>query len=115
MIMKTISPQDLYALQQSGELVVIIDVRNPDEFAKLRIPEAILQPLPEFDTAKTLEYLAEHGWSNDEIYVTCASGKRAQSACQLFTEANYPHVTLVEGGTIGWYEAGLPVEGTAVE
>ena len=112
--MKTIAPMDLYKLMQVKDNIVVIDVRNPDEFEKLHITDAILQPLPDFKPEQTLHYLAERDLANSEIYVTCASGKRAQSACLMLSAADYPHVTLIEGGTIAWYEAGLPVAGTAV-
>lgn len=112
--MQTIAPQQLADLINSGKRVTIIDVRNPDEFEKLRIKNAILQPLPGFKPEETLEYLAERGLADHDIYVTCASGVRAKSACQLFAAHGDPAVTLIEGGTLAWYAAGLPVEGTTV-
>ena len=112
--MKTIECNDLFQLMQDNKNIVIIDVRNPDEYEKMHIPNAILQPLPLFTPEKTLQFLAERGLANSEIFVTCASGKRAQAACQMFSAENYPHATLIEGGTIAWYEAGLPVEGASV-
>ena len=112
--MKTIECEDLFQLMQDNENIVIIDVRNPDEYEKMHIPNAILQPLPEFTPEKTLQYLAERGLANSDIYITCASGKRAQSACQMFNAEKYPQVTLIKGGTIAWYEAGLSVEGISV-
>jgi rhodanese-related sulfurtransferase len=113
-MMKKTTPHTLYELMQSNNNIVIIDVRNPDEYEKMHIPNAILLPLPEFSPQKTLEYLTGQGLNDSDIYITCASGKRAQAACQMFIEEDYPHTTLIEGGTLGWYEAGLPVEGSAV-
>lgn len=112
--MKSTSPKALYDLMQSSSNVVIVDVRNPDEYEKLRIKNAILQPLPDFSPEKTMAYLSAQGLGSHDIYVTCASGKRAEAACQLFNQEEYP-VTLIEGGTMAWYEAGLPVEGSMVE
>ncbi len=111
--MKTISCDELYQLMQANKNLVLIDVRNPDEYQKMHIPNAVLYPLPQFTPENIVQKLAEQGLEKSEIYVTCASGKRAEMACQLFYAENYPNVTLVEGGTMGWYQAGLPVEGEA--
>ena len=107
--MKTIDCHALYQLMQDNHNIVLIDVRNPDEYEKMHIPNAELHPLPQFSPEKIIEDLSARGLVNSEIYVTCASGKRAEMACQLLYAENYPHATLVEGGTMAWYQAGLPV------
>lgn len=109
MTVKTISPTELYAKQQAGEDVVIIDVRNPDEYEQFHITGAILQPLSEFQPKDTIEHLQQLGHKIDTLYITCASGMRAQKACSLFVNADYPNVVLIEGGSIAWRDAGLPV------
>jgi hypothetical protein len=51
-----------------------------------------------------------HARDRDElIYVTCRSGSRGRQACEKFLAAGFANVVNVEGGTLAWAEAGLPV------
>lgn len=110
MTTKTISPIDLYAKQMAGEETVIIDVRSLPEYEDLHIKGAILQPITEFNPDSTMEYLRSLGHKVENIYVTCATGKRASKACEILQNANYDNVYVINGGTVAWDEAGLPVE-----
>jgi uncharacterized membrane protein YdjX (TVP38/TMEM64 family)/sterol desaturase/sphingolipid hydroxylase (fatty acid hydroxylase superfamily) len=52
------SPQQLQTFISQGKAPLVLDVRNPDEFARGHISGAVLYPLPEFDTK--LEELTAH-------------------------------------------------------
>lgn len=109
MTLQTISPVDLFAKQTAGDEVVIIDVRSLPEYEDFHIEGAILQPISEFNPDATIEYLRGLGHKLENLYVTCATGKRASMACSILQCANYNNVVLIEGGTEAWDNAGLPI------
>ncbi|MFM7056948.1 MAG: rhodanese-like domain-containing protein, partial [Planctomycetota bacterium] len=47
--------------------------------------------------------------SHEPLYVICRSGGRSAQACLLFEQAGYHNVISIDGGTIAWQAAGLPV------
>lgn len=81
----------------------VIDVRNPDEYAAVRIPGVRLIPLPEL--GNRLDEVPEDG----TVYLVCASGGRSLAAAQALNRAGYDAVS-VTGGTKAWVESGRPVE-----
>jgi rhodanese-related sulfurtransferase len=97
--MATITPAALGKLL--GELpdAEIIDVRTPLEFAEVHATGAKNLPL---DTLNPADIPAEK-----PVYLLCRSGQRATKAAEKLSPSHQPIV--VEGGTLAWIEAGLPV------
>jgi rhodanese-related sulfurtransferase len=85
------------------EAPVLVDVRNPDEFAQARMPGAILMPLPEF-VARCVDLPADR-----PLLLSCASGVRSEAATAHLMTLGRTDVANVEGGIIAWYRAGLPI------
>ena len=79
----------------------LIDVREPDEFAWARVPNAELVPLA------TVPAQLESLPSGRPLYVICKSGGRSASAVE-FLRANGVDSVNVEGGTLAWIEGGYP-------
>ncbi|RUL86286.1 rhodanese-like domain-containing protein [Tautonia sociabilis] len=103
----TISPKDLEAIRASGKPIDLIDVRTPVEFRELHAEPARLVPLDQLDPKAVV---ASRSCPADEpLYVICRTGNRARKACEMFVAAGIPNVVNVEGGTIAWEQAGLPV------
>jgi rhodanese-related sulfurtransferase len=86
-------------LKRSPEKVVIIDVRNPDEFAEKHIPGAINIPLNELEV-HTNEF------SKDAmIFTTCGKGGgRSAYGAEILRQLGFSNAAFVCGGTFGWYE-----------
>jgi rhodanese-related sulfurtransferase len=104
--MKSISPPALYDLVRQGQSVELIDVRTPAEFQEVHADLAVSAPLYGLDPAG----LAQARKPGDQpLYLICRSGGRSQRACELFIAAGYPNVVNVDGGTVAWLEANLPV------
>ena len=95
--MDSISPTDLAGLDDA----VIIDVREPQEVATVRIPHATSIPL-----STLLDRIDE---VPDDAYIICHAGGRSARVVQ-YLEAQGRHVTDVTGGMDAWEAAGLPVE-----
>jgi rhodanese-related sulfurtransferase len=102
---KTIAPEELAKQRGSGKAVNLVDVRTPVEFREVHVDFARNIPLSELDVAKLT---AERRESEDPLYVICRSGNRAGQACEQLAAAGVQAVS-VEGGTLAWDAAGLPV------
>ena len=81
----------------------VFDVREPDEFDEVRVPEAVLVPLAEVPEE------IEQFEGTDTIYVICQTGSRSRRAVQ-YLRANGIDAVNVAGGTLAWVNAGLPTE-----
>ncbi len=101
MSVTTITPARLHELRQGGRAVELIDVRTPVEFHEIHVPGPRLAPL---DTL-TPEALP----ASEPVYLICRSGGRAKQACERCAAAGLTNVVVVEGGTLAWEQAGLPV------
>lgn len=75
--------------------VVLIDVREEDEYLEGHVPTAINIPLSVLEQ-RYLEI-------EDESYIICQSGMRSMQACQLLQSQGI-EVTNVTGGTLAWGE-----------
>ena len=47
--------------------------------------------------------------AQEPLYVICRSGGRSAQACKAFANAGFENVVNVDGGTLAWIAAGLPV------
>jgi rhodanese-related sulfurtransferase len=104
---RTISPTRLYELIQGGKTVDVIDVRTPAEYRALHATVARSAPLGSLDPKAVM---ATRPAQDEPLYVICKSGARAEQACAAFAAAGYgDRVVNVEGGTLAWAAAGLPV------
>jgi rhodanese-related sulfurtransferase len=102
----TLDPQDVARLLLAGELL-LIDVREPAEYAAERIAGALNFPLSTFDaTALPIDV-------SMRIVFHCGIGKRSQAAAEKYLAgAKPPRATHMGGGLSAWKAAGLPVIGT---
>lgn len=103
--LKHITPIDVFKLQQESGAIVIIDVRESDEFEQLSSPLAQNFPLSKFD----FEDFAKDRNRRTPIFVLCRSGRRSLSAAKQLVRGGFECVYNVEGGMIEWEASGLPV------
>ena len=107
MSVNLISIPDFKRLFEQGSPLNIFDVRTPAEFDRMHAKGACLMPLDELDPATVTAARREAG---EPVYVICQSGTRAGKACQRLSDAGLTNVYSIEGGTVAWEKAGLPVE-----
>ena len=93
-------PQDVQGLLDEGR-ILLIDVREPDEYARERIPGALLYPLSTFDAA----HLPAEGARAVVFY--CAAGGRSLTAARLRKVTGQPAAHMA-GGIVAWKALGLP-------
>ena len=101
-----VAPADLQARLAAGEAIVVIDVREPDEFARGKIPGSYTIP------RGMLEMQIDGRLPHDTTVVLyCGGGGRSALACRSMAEMGYEKVENLEGGFQKWAGSGLPVEG----
>jgi rhodanese-related sulfurtransferase len=111
--MTSITPQSLQQKIVAGENLYLLDVRTPREYAQVHVPGAILEPLETFQIAKVKGQTSNS--PDAPLYILCQSGSRAREAISRLEAAGVSRCVLVEGGTLAWLQAGLPVERQAVK
>lgn len=85
--------------------VVIVDVREPDERERARIPGSISMPLSVFDPAEVPNEAGK------EVLFHCASGVRCGIAAQRMRWAGFTGpINRLNGGLAAWIEAGGPID-----
>jgi rhodanese-related sulfurtransferase len=87
-----------------GQGPLLVDVREPDEFAQVRVPGSVLLPLSTF-VQRFHELPASR-----PLLMFCRTGNRSGSATAFLIANGYPSAANVEGGIVAWYQAGLPVD-----
>lgn len=82
---------------------MLVDVREPAEYAQFRATGAVLMPLSVFQ-------LRFSQLPRDRpLQLICAAGQRSLAAGEFLVSHGYETVANVEGGSIAWMRAGLPV------
>ncbi|WP_407050281.1 rhodanese-like domain-containing protein [Methyloraptor flagellatus] len=99
----TLSPAEAHARAGRGE-VLLVDVREANEWAQSRVPGAVHAPLSTL--AATVASLP----ADKPIVFYCLSGGRSGRAVDLCRKLGLPHETHVGGGISAWKAEGLPVE-----
>lgn len=91
------------SLQSEGAL--LIDVREPDEYAQGHAPGSTLIPLGQLQQ-RLLEFSAR---KDKPIALICRSGNRSGVAQKILEKAGFTRTVNVAGGMNAWAKAGLPM------
>ena len=103
---KEVSAREVRELRERGEDIVILDVREPNEWNLGRIPGAVFIP------RGTLETKIEQAIPRDaSVIIYCASGNRSALAADTMQQMGYKDVASLAGGWRDWVGAGGQVEG----
>lgn len=100
-IFKDLTPAQVKAALDKGE-ILLVDVREPAEFAAERIHGALNFPLSTFDP-RTLPDAADKA-----IVFQCGSGKRSAMAIDRARKGGHAIDSHLGGGILAWKAAGLP-------
>lgn len=96
-------------VQQAREMLAtgevdLVDVREPDEWARGHLPGARHVPLNEL-IRNPRKYL-----QRDNVLFVCAVGQRSAVACEVAASIGLQRIYNLEGGTVAWARSGLPLE-----
>ncbi|MBB3374363.1 MULTISPECIES: rhodanese-like domain-containing protein [unclassified Novosphingobium] len=100
---REVGPQELAGMVAANQ-VLVVDVREVDEFASGHIPGSINMPLSTFQPSKLPAPGAR------QLVLTCLGGKRSGMALDKCAAAQASVDTHLAGGFGAWAKAGLPVE-----
>jgi rhodanese-related sulfurtransferase len=100
---RRIDPLAARHLLEAGE-AVLIDVREPDEHARERIPGARPLPLSRLDQVPPVRT------EGRLAILHCRSGSRTAANATRLAGAVAGECAILEGGLAAWKAAGLPVE-----
>ena len=97
------TPEDVARGMAAGK-VLLVDVRELNETALERYPEAVIVPLLNFDPAQIPDPQGR------QVVFACRSGRRSVTASQAAQAHGLPYDSHLAGGILAWKEAGLPTE-----
>ena len=102
-----IGPEELKAMLDRGEPVVVLDSRPYDEYHRMTIPRSIDVPGAEL-VYRVHDLLPD---TDPLVVVNCAGRTRSIIGCQSLRNAGIPYrVAALTNGTMGWEIAGLGCE-----
>ncbi len=93
----------VYALLGRND-VVLLDVREPDEYAAGHIPGVRLMPMG------TVPSHLNDIPADKTVIVTCRSGNRSGQITNFLRSNGFTRVHNMQGGILAWRRAGYPVE-----
>jgi rhodanese-related sulfurtransferase len=96
------------AVQESGDGVLLLDVRERDEWDRGHAPAAVLIPMSEL--GNRLDELP----LEDRILVVCHVGQRSSMVASGLRRMGYETVS-VAGGMVAWDQAGGVIESDGPE
>ncbi len=97
-----LAPADV-AARLKARTAVLVDIREPDEFARSHIGGALSRPLSAFEAA---HLRIEPG---RDVVFTCRTGMRTGANCNRLSAAIDGDAYVLDGGLDGWSKAGLAV------
>lgn len=100
---KNMNPAQVQQQLDSKQPVIILDVRQPEEYARDgHIKGSRLMPLG------TLAARLKELPSDTPIICVCRSGARSRTACEQLQRQGFADVSNMSGGMIAWKRAQLP-------
>ena len=88
------------------ERAVVVDVREPDEFAAGHVTNSRNVPLDQLETRLPATVKNK----SLPVLLMCATGARAGRALAIAKKLGYEQAQVVGGGLKGWKDANLPIE-----
>jgi rhodanese-related sulfurtransferase len=88
-------------LKERLSQVILVDVREDEEWAESRIPGALHIPLGDLGNRALRELPKEA-----DIVLHCAHGVRSLHALMSLKQLGYENVRSLEGGIVAWEQAG---------
>ena len=98
-----LTPQQVAEGLRAGRML-LVDVREPNETAIERYPDAVIVPLSSFDPEAIPDPQGR------EVVFACRSGRRSVTASLAAQDRGFPYKSHLAGGIIAWKAAGLPTD-----
>lgn len=108
-----IEPAKIVKMAENDDEVIIIDVREVDQYSEGLMFINEITPLKIYPiTRGNLEWeISDHVKDKNAFIVTfCRTGGRGAMAAQRLRELGYKNATNLKGGLKGWAKSGYPVK-----
>ncbi len=106
-MVRQVTPPAVAAMMARGDAVLLVDVRQPEEYAFCHLPGSVLIPIGEL-TVRATEIDPAPGTL---VVVVCHHGVRSYKAAAFLAQAGVENVASLAGGVEAWsltVDAGLP-------
>ena len=100
---RDLTPEEVARGLTEGTML-LVDVREPNETAVERYPDAVIVPLSAFDVGQIPDPQGR------QVVFVCRSGRRSVTASQVSQAHGLPYDAHLAGGLLAWKAAGLPTE-----
>ncbi len=94
----TITARQLKDMQDAGENIFLVDVREPNEYEIVSIPGSVLIPKGEFLSGAALERLPQ----DKRLVLHCKSGMRSAECLAIVKSAGFSDAVHLGGGVLAW-------------
>jgi adenylyltransferase/sulfurtransferase len=94
----TITARQLKDMQDAGDNIFLVDVREPNEYEIVSIPGSVLIPKGEFLSGAALEQLPQ----DKRLVLHCKSGARSAECLAIVKNAGFSDAVHVGGGVLSW-------------
>jgi rhodanese-related sulfurtransferase len=105
----SVTVQEAADLQGDDEGALLVDVREPNEFAQGRAEGAVLLPLGQLNSR--FDELPR----DRQLLMVCRTGGRSSNATKFLASQGFDKAVNVNGGMVAWHNAGLPMKSGAPE
>lgn len=101
---RDVGPEQASSMIRAG--AVVLDVREPHEWAKGVVAGSLLIPLAHVeDRQQEIAHLRGH-----PLVVICHGGKRSATACRILARLGFAKQVNLAGGILAWQHAGLTLD-----
>jgi phage shock protein E len=100
-----VEAKNLFDAINSGQNIIILDVRTPHEYSKEKIGGSINLPVDQIEE-KVENFIKD---KKSKIYVYCLSGSRSVFAVNAMVKLGYTDVFNVKSGLLAWRVNKLPL------
>jgi rhodanese-related sulfurtransferase len=110
---REITPAELFRWIEDKPDLLIVDVREPDEYARGHLPKSVNIPRGILETSADLVYQKRHPILSRargrSVVLYCTTGGRSAMGADVLQEMGFIHVANLEGGILEWDAEDFPV------
>jgi rhodanese-related sulfurtransferase len=113
---RELPPKEVAAALERGEVDLVLDVREPEEWSRGHIPGSVNIPRGWIEiradpaSPGAHQELSRNRDARIVVYCLQAPSARSVLAAQTLLGMGYTNVSGIEGGLLNWREQGLPLE-----
>ena len=113
---RELPPQQVAAALEQGDIDLVVDVREPEEWSRGHIPGSINIPRGWLEiradpaSPGAHQELSKNRDARIVVYCLQAPSARSLLAAQTLDQMGYANVSAIEGGLLNWRDQGLPLE-----